>query len=79
VGDAVLDAIENKSRWVLVPRWARGLLFLRQVVQLINEQQATRHMAEFEQIAEEDLAEIGIERAGEFVGPGGRAAARERA
>jgi NAD(P)-dependent dehydrogenase (short-subunit alcohol dehydrogenase family) len=78
VGDAVLEAIESKARWVLVPRWARILLFSRQFVQLINEQQAARNMPEFEQIAEEELAEIGAERAGEFVGPGGRAAARSR-
>ena len=76
VGDAVLAGIEQKSRWVIVPRWARILLFARQFVQLINEQQAAKAMPGFERLAEEDIAEIGLERAGEFVGPGGQAAGR---
>jgi NAD(P)-dependent dehydrogenase (short-subunit alcohol dehydrogenase family) len=78
VGDAVLEGIENKSRTVVVPRWARLLLPLRHLFQLLNEQQAAKNMPEFERIAEEELAEIGPERAAEFVGPGGRAAARSR-
>jgi NAD(P)-dependent dehydrogenase (short-subunit alcohol dehydrogenase family) len=75
VGDAVLEAIEQRSRWVLVPRWAGAVLWARQLVQRINESQGSRAMPEFEQIAREELAEIGAERAAEPVGPGGRAAA----
>jgi short-subunit dehydrogenase len=75
VGDAVIDGIENRRRWVLVPGWAGILLWARQIVQRISEAQAVRNMAEFEQIAREELAEIGAEKAAEPVGPGGRAAA----
>jgi NAD(P)-dependent dehydrogenase (short-subunit alcohol dehydrogenase family) len=74
VGDAVLEAIQSRSRWVLVPKWAAALLFGRQLFQLVNEAQGSKSMPEFEQIAREELAEIGAERAGEPVGPGGRAA-----
>ena len=80
VGDAVLEGIENKARWVVVPRWARALLFLRQFVQLLNEAQAAKNVPEFERMAEEELAEIGAEQAGRPVGAGGAAdlAARAR-
>jgi NAD(P)-dependent dehydrogenase (short-subunit alcohol dehydrogenase family) len=74
VGDAVLEGIENKSRIVVVPRWARLLLPLRHIVQLLNEKQAAKNMPEFEQMAIDELAEIGADRAGEPVGPGGAAA-----
>jgi NAD(P)-dependent dehydrogenase (short-subunit alcohol dehydrogenase family) len=74
VGDAVLEGIESKSRWVVVPRWARVMLFLRQFVQLLSEAQGKKNMPEFEEIARAELAEIGADRAGEPVGPGGAAA-----
>lgn len=80
VGDAVLEGIENKSRIVVVPRWARFMLPLRHLLQLVNEQQAAKNMPEFEQMAEAELAEIGAENAGAPVGAGGAAdlAARMR-
>jgi NAD(P)-dependent dehydrogenase (short-subunit alcohol dehydrogenase family) len=80
VGDAVIAGIEGKSRWVIVPRWARVMLYLRQVVQLVSAAQAEKNMPEFERMAQDELAEIGAEAAGRPVGPGGAAAtaARER-
>ena len=74
VGDAVLAGIEDRKRWVLVPRWARALLFLRPFVQLVSESQGVKNMPEFEQLAIAELDEIGAARAGEPVGAGGRAA-----
>ncbi len=74
VGDAVLEGIENKSRTVTVPRWARYMLPLRHLLQLVNEQQAAKNMPEFEQIAIDELAEIGPEGARQPAGPGGAAA-----
>jgi NAD(P)-dependent dehydrogenase (short-subunit alcohol dehydrogenase family) len=81
VGDAVLEGIANKARTVVVPRWARALLPLRHLIQLLNEKQAARNMPEFERMAEEELAAIGADLAGAPVGPGGAAdlAARTRA
>ena len=75
VGDAVLEGIEERRRWVFVPKWAAGLLWVRHLVQRLSASQAVRNMPEFEQIAIAELEEIGVERAGEPVGPGGRAAA----
>jgi NAD(P)-dependent dehydrogenase (short-subunit alcohol dehydrogenase family) len=80
VGDAVVAAIESKSRWVLVPRWAAALLFLRQFVNLASERQGSSSMPEFEAMVREELSE-NPELAGQPVGPGGAAAeaARRRA
>ena len=79
VGDAVLAGIEQRRRWVFVPRWAAGMLWARHLIQRLSSSQAEKRMPEFEQIAIAELDEIGAERAGEFVGAGGRAAdARSR-
>ena len=75
VGEAVVEGIESRARWIVVPRWSRAVLLLRPLVQLVSEGQARKSMPEFEQAAAEELAEIGAERASEPVGPGGRAAA----
>ena len=81
VGDAVIDGIETKARWVVVPKWAAALLWLRPVVYRIVEAQGSRSMREFEPLAEADIADLG-DAAGDPVGPGGAAAleaARRRA
>jgi NAD(P)-dependent dehydrogenase (short-subunit alcohol dehydrogenase family) len=74
VGDAVIEGIENKSRWVVVPKWARALLWLRPLVYRVTEAQGSRSMPEFEKLAAEDIAEAG-DSAHQPVGPGGAAAA----
>jgi hypothetical protein len=73
VGDAVLEGIETKARWVVVPKWAAALLWLRPVVYRLVEAQGVRSMREFEPVAEADIAGLG-EAAGDPVGPGGAAA-----
>jgi short-subunit dehydrogenase len=73
VGDAVVEGIESKARWIVVPRWASVLLWLRPILYRVAEAQGASTMAEFEPIAARDLAEQG-ESAGDPVGPGGAAA-----
>jgi NAD(P)-dependent dehydrogenase (short-subunit alcohol dehydrogenase family) len=74
VGDAVVEGIEKRSRWVVVPRWASVLLWLRPLLYRLSEVQGRSTMPEFERVAAQDIAESG-EKAGEPVGAGGRAAA----
>jgi hypothetical protein len=81
VGDAVVEGIERRRRWIVVPPWAAALLWLRPLVYRISEAQGARTMPEFERIAADELSELGDE-AGRPVGPGGQAAseaARRRA
>jgi NAD(P)-dependent dehydrogenase (short-subunit alcohol dehydrogenase family) len=73
VGDAVVEGIESKSRWVVVPKWAAALLWLRPILYRLTEAQGSRTMAEFEPLAAAEIAERG-EAAGDPVGPGGAAA-----
>ena len=73
VGDAVLEGIESRSRWVVVPKWATALLWLRPIVYRLVEAQGVRSMEEFEPLAEQDIAAMG-DAAGDPVGPGGAAA-----
>jgi NAD(P)-dependent dehydrogenase (short-subunit alcohol dehydrogenase family) len=74
-GAAIVQGIETKARWVMAPRWSSLLIMLRSFTQLISERLAARQMPEFERIAEDELAEIGLEKASEPVGAGGHAAA----
>lgn len=73
VGDAIVEGIEARSRWIVVPRWATALLWLRPLVYRLSEAQGRTTMPEFERLAAEEFAEIG-EEAGRPVGPGGQAA-----
>jgi NAD(P)-dependent dehydrogenase (short-subunit alcohol dehydrogenase family) len=73
VGDAVVEGIESRSRWVVVPKWAAALLWLRPIIHRLSEAQGSRTMEEFEPIAAAEIAELG-DRAGEPVGAGGAAA-----
>ena len=72
VGDAVLDGIERRRRWVVVPGWLRGLLVLRGVVPAFD-RIARVPAREMEERFERDAAERGAE-ASAFVGAGGEAA-----
>jgi NAD(P)-dependent dehydrogenase (short-subunit alcohol dehydrogenase family) len=74
VGDAVVAGIESRSRWVVVPGWARLLLWLRPLMYRVTEAQGASSMEEFEQVAGEEIAASG-DQATEPVGPGGAAAA----
>ena len=81
VGDAVVEGIEKRSRWIVVPRWATAMLWLRPLLYRLTEAQGGSTMPEFERVAAEEIAEAG-DSAHQPVGPGGAAAtesARRRA
>jgi NAD(P)-dependent dehydrogenase (short-subunit alcohol dehydrogenase family) len=73
-GQAIADGIENRSRWVVVPRWARALIVLRTVFQPLIERQSQVHAAEADALFMKDVEERGVEAASGPVGPGGQAA-----
>jgi NAD(P)-dependent dehydrogenase (short-subunit alcohol dehydrogenase family) len=74
VGDAVLDGIERRRRWVTVPPWLRALLAVRGVMPLFD-RIARMPAREMDERFERDRAERGDE-ASAFIGAGGRAARR---
>jgi NAD(P)-dependent dehydrogenase (short-subunit alcohol dehydrogenase family) len=74
VGDAVIEGIQSRARWVLVPRWVSILLWLRPLMYRVIEAQGASSMPEFERLVQEELGEIGGDEAGAPVGPGGAAA-----
>ncbi|HEX8645514.1 MAG TPA: SDR family oxidoreductase [Thermoleophilaceae bacterium] len=81
VGDAVIEGIETRAARIFVPGWVSGLIWLRPLIQWLTAKQGGGSMAEFEQLAQEELAKD-PDRAGRPVGPGGEAAsdaARRRA
>jgi NAD(P)-dependent dehydrogenase (short-subunit alcohol dehydrogenase family) len=72
VGDAVLEGIERRRRWVTVPGWLRGLLVLRGLVPAAD-RIARIPAREMDERFERDRAQRGAE-ASAFIGAGGRAA-----
>jgi NAD(P)-dependent dehydrogenase (short-subunit alcohol dehydrogenase family) len=75
VGEAVLDGIARRRRWVTVPRWLRAVLVLRGLYPLTDALARSRAHEMDERFAR-DAAERGA-AASAFIGAGGRAA-RER-
>ena len=73
-GKAIADGIENRSRWVVVPGWARAMIFARTFLQPLIERQGQQHVAEVDDAFLRDIEERGIEAASGPVGPGGQAA-----
>jgi NAD(P)-dependent dehydrogenase (short-subunit alcohol dehydrogenase family) len=74
-GQAIADGIENRSRWVVVPRWARALLVLRTALAPLVERGARDYAEEGDRLFEADVEERGAKAASAPVGPGGEAAA----
>ena len=72
VGEAVLDGIARRRRWVTVPGWLRGVLALRGLWPLTDVVSRTRAKDMDERFAR-DAAERGA-AASSFVGAGGEAA-----
>ena len=72
-GAAVRRGIERRARWVTVPGWLRGPLFLRQLMQFGAEAGLRSRMELFDQAAVEAKARLGSELE-HPVGAGGRAA-----
>jgi NAD(P)-dependent dehydrogenase (short-subunit alcohol dehydrogenase family) len=75
-GQAIADGIEGRKRWVVVPSWARVLIFARTLIQPLLEKQAGVHAAEADAAFMRDIEERGVAAASGPVGPGGEAARR---
>jgi NAD(P)-dependent dehydrogenase (short-subunit alcohol dehydrogenase family) len=73
-GQAIADGIENRSRWVVVPRWARALLVLRTALAPLVERGSRDFVEEGDRRFEADVEERGAKAASAPVGPGGEAA-----
>lgn len=77
--EAIVDGIERRGRWVVVPGWVRALLVMRGLVPLLLERDARQRMPEMEALTEAELARRGAEALSAPVGAGGQADARARA
>jgi NAD(P)-dependent dehydrogenase (short-subunit alcohol dehydrogenase family) len=73
-GQAIADGIEERKRWVVVPGWARSILYLRTFIQPLLEKQAMKPAAEADALFLKDIEERGAVAASGPVGPGGAAA-----
>jgi NAD(P)-dependent dehydrogenase (short-subunit alcohol dehydrogenase family) len=79
VGRAVVDGIERRRRWIVVPRWVRAALVLRAAVAPLLDRALFDAAAEADAAFEADVAARGVEAASAPVGPGGEAAFRRSA
>jgi NAD(P)-dependent dehydrogenase (short-subunit alcohol dehydrogenase family) len=75
VGKAVVEGMERRSRWVVVPRWARALLVLRTALAPLIDSRSYDPAAEADHLFAEDVERRGVRAASAPVGPGGEAAA----
>ena len=73
VGDAVVDGVENRRRWVTVPQWLRLLIPLRGIVGPLIEAGARKDAEEIDALMQRDMDERGAEEASALVGAGGAA------
>jgi NAD(P)-dependent dehydrogenase (short-subunit alcohol dehydrogenase family) len=73
-GKSIADGIEGRKRWIVVPGWARALIFARTLMQPLIEKQSQRHIVEAEAAFMQDIEERGVAAASGPVGPGGAAA-----
>jgi NAD(P)-dependent dehydrogenase (short-subunit alcohol dehydrogenase family) len=78
VGDAVVDGIVRRRRWVTVPSWIRAAIMLRGPLQHLGELGARGKVAEVDAEFAADIATRGAEAASAPVGAGGQAAAVRR-
>jgi NAD(P)-dependent dehydrogenase (short-subunit alcohol dehydrogenase family) len=74
-GQAIADGIENRRRWVVVPRWARALLVLRTALAPLVDRGSRDWAEEGDARFEADVQARGAKAASAPVGPGGQAAA----
>lgn len=72
-GRAVVEGMQKRSRWVVVPGWARILIGLGRVLQPLTERAAYDQAAEVDRAFEEDVARRGVEVASAPIGAGGEA------
>ncbi len=74
-GQAIADGIEQRRRWVVVPRWGRALLVLRTALAPLIDRGSYDTAAQADALLMKDVEERGIEAASSPVGAGGAAAA----
>jgi NAD(P)-dependent dehydrogenase (short-subunit alcohol dehydrogenase family) len=79
VGKAVVEGMEKRSRWVVVPGWARALLVLRTALAPLIDRGSYEPAAEADRLFQEDIENRGAEAASAPVGPGGEAARQREA
>ena len=79
VGKAVVEGMEKRSRWVVVPRWSRALLVLRTAIAPLLDKAAFETAAEADGLFQQDVENRGVEAASAPVGPGGEAARQREA
>ena len=77
-GEAVVEGIERRRRWVVAPPWIRSLLVLRGVLSPVFDVGGRQSAPEMDERFARVVDELGPGEASAPVGPGG-AAARERA
>ena len=77
VGKAVVEGMEKRSRWVVVPRWSRALLVLRTALAPLFDRAASEAAVEADGLFQQDVDNRGVEAASAPMGPGG-VAARQR-
>jgi NAD(P)-dependent dehydrogenase (short-subunit alcohol dehydrogenase family) len=75
VGKAVVEGMQKRSRWVVVPGWARVLIGLGRLVQPLIERGSYDDAATVDQAFKEDIERRGVEVASAPVGAGGEAVA----
>jgi len=79
VGKAVVEGMEKRSRWVVVPRWSRALLVLRTALSPLFDKAAFETAAEADGLFQQDVENRGAEAASAPIGPGGEAARQREA
>ena len=79
VGKAVVEGMEKRSRWVVVPRWSRALLVLRTALAPLFDRAASEAAVEADGLFQQDVDNRGAEAASAPVGPGGEAARQREA
>jgi NAD(P)-dependent dehydrogenase (short-subunit alcohol dehydrogenase family) len=73
VGQAVADGIDERRRWVVVPRWLRPVLVWRTALAPLLERASREGAAEGDRLFQQDVDARGVEAASAHVGPGGEA------
>ena len=74
VGKAVVEGMQKRSRWIVVPGWARALLVLRVALAPLIDRGSFDRAAEADQLFQQDVDARGVEAASAPVGAGGEAA-----
>jgi NAD(P)-dependent dehydrogenase (short-subunit alcohol dehydrogenase family) len=79
VGKAVVEGMEKRSRWVVVPRWSRAVLVLRTALSPLFDKAGSDTAAEADRLFQQDVNDRGAEAASAPIGPGGEAARQREA